>query len=91
VHEVDHLGLRWVSITSKELGNVSRYYVGGLVMTSIYPSSSTLANLTLIILFSELLKSFLKNISSFQIKKYILKDISEYLGIFHLLKCIFQN
>jgi hypothetical protein len=46
-----------------------------------YPS--TLANSTLIILFSEMLK-FSKLISSNS--KNIVKDNSEYLGIFHLLK-----
>jgi hypothetical protein len=52
-----------------------------------YPS--TLANLTLIILFSEMVK-ISKNIF-FQILKNIVKDNSEYLGIFHLLKWKFQN
>jgi hypothetical protein len=47
-----------------------------------------LANLTLIILFSEKLK-FSKIISSKS--KNIVKDNSEYLGIFHSLKWIFQN
>jgi hypothetical protein len=50
-------------------------------MTNDYPN--TLAYSTLIILFSELLK-FSKIISSKS--KIILKDISEYLRIFHLLK-----
>jgi hypothetical protein len=45
--------------------------------------SSTLANSTLIILFSELLK-FSKIISSKS--KNIVKENSEYLRIFHLLK-----
>jgi hypothetical protein len=49
---------------------------------------STLANSTLIILFSEMLK-FSKIISSKS--KNIVKDNSEYLGIFHLLKGFFQN
>jgi hypothetical protein len=50
-------------------------------MLILYPR--TLANLTLIILFSEMLK-FSKIISSKS--KIIVKDNSEYLGIFHLLK-----
>jgi hypothetical protein len=50
-------------------------------MLILYPS--TLANLILIILFSEMLK-FSKLISSKS--KSIVKDNSEYLGIFHLLK-----
>jgi hypothetical protein len=50
-------------------------------MLILYPS--TLANLTLIILFSEMLK-FSKIISSKS--KNIVKDNGEYLGIFHLLK-----
>jgi len=49
--------------------------------TSIF--LNTLANLTLIILFSKMLK-FSKIISS-KLKK-IVKENSEYLGIFHLLK-----
>jgi hypothetical protein len=44
---------------------------------------------TLILLFSEMLK-FTKNISS-KPKKIIVKDNNEYLGIFNLLKWIFQN
>jgi len=51
-----------------------------------YPS--TLANLTLILLFSEMLK-FSKTISSKS--KNIVKENNEYLGIFHFLKWIFQN
>ncbi len=51
-----------------------------------YPS--TLANWTLIILFSEMLK-FSNFISSKS--ENIVKDNSEYLRIFHLLRCIFQN
>ncbi len=50
-----------------------------------YPS--TLANLTLIILFSKMLK-FSNFISSKS--KNIFKNNSEYLGIFHLLKWNFQ-
>jgi hypothetical protein len=57
------------------------------IVKCLYPS--TLANLTLIILFSELLKFFQKFISSKS--KKIVNDISEYLGIFHLLKWKFQN
>jgi hypothetical protein len=45
---------------------------------------STLASLTLIILFSEMLK-FSKIISS-KSKIIIVKENSEYLGILHLLK-----
>jgi len=48
------------------------------------PLLTTLANLTLIILFSEMLK-FSKIISS-KSKIYIVKQNSGYLGIFHLLK-----
>jgi hypothetical protein len=50
--------------------------------------SNTLANTTLIILFSEMLK-FAKNISSKS--KIIVKDNNEYLGIFYLLKWKFQK
>jgi hypothetical protein len=50
--------------------------------TKTYPSS-TLASSTLIILFSEMLK-ILKIISSKS--KNIVKDNSEHLGIFYLLK-----
>ncbi len=49
---------------------------------------STLASSTLIILFSEMLK-FSKTIS-FE-SKNIVKENSEYLGIFHFLKWMFQN
>jgi hypothetical protein len=49
---------------------------------------STLINSTLIILFSEMLK-FSKIIRSKS--KDIVKENNEYLGIFHLLKWIFQN
>ncbi len=52
-----------------------------------YPRS-TLANSTLIILFFEIFKIF-KIISSNS--KNIVKDNSEYLGIFHLLKWMFQK
>jgi hypothetical protein len=51
-----------------------------------YPK--TLANSTLTILFSEMVK-FSKNILSKS--KNIVKDNNEYLGIFHLLKLFFQN
>ncbi len=51
-----------------------------------YPS--TLANLTLIILLSEMLK-FFKTISS-KLKNIVEKN-NEYLGIFHLLKWFFLN
>jgi hypothetical protein len=47
-----------------------------------------MANSTLIMLFSEMLK--FSKIISFK-SKNIVKDNSEYLGIFHLLKWIFQN
>jgi hypothetical protein len=50
---------------------------------------STLANSTLIILFSESLK-FSKN-NFFRIKKIIVKKNSEYLAIFHLLKWKFPK
>jgi hypothetical protein len=50
-------------------------------MVKHYPSA--LANLTLIILFSKMLK-FAKNI--FTNQKIIVKENSEYLGVFHLLK-----
>jgi hypothetical protein len=53
--------------------------------TLTYPSM--LANLTLVILFSEMLK-FWKNISSKS--KNIVKDNIEYFKIFHLLEWIFQ-
>jgi hypothetical protein len=53
-----------------------------------YYCLSTLANLTLIILFLKMLK-FSKNISSKS--KNIVKENSEYLGIFHFLKLFFQN
>ncbi len=49
---------------------------------------STLTNLTLTILFSKMLK-FSKIISSKS--KNMVKDNSEYFGIFYLLKWIFQN
>jgi hypothetical protein len=49
---------------------------------------STLTNLTLIILFSEMLKFSKINSSK---SKNIVKDNSEYFGIFYLLKRIFQN
>ncbi len=49
---------------------------------------NTLANSTLITLFSEMLKFSKKKIPN---QKNIVKDNSEYLGIFHLLKWIFQN
>jgi hypothetical protein len=57
-----------------------------MITADYYPS--TLANSTLIILFSEMLK--FSKIIFFQIKK-CMKDNSEYLGIFHLLKRVFQN
>jgi hypothetical protein len=44
---------------------------------------NTLANSTLITLFSEMLKFSKKKIPN---QKNIVKDNSEYLGIFHLLK-----
>jgi len=47
-----------------------------------------LANLTLIVLFTKMLK-ISKTISSKS--KNIVKENSEYLGIFHLLELIFQN
>jgi hypothetical protein len=50
---------------------------------------SSLANSTLIILFSNMLKIF-KNYF-FQIKKKIVKENSAYLGIFHLLRWIFSK
>jgi hypothetical protein len=53
------------------------------VHTAHIPYLSTLANLTLIILFSEMLK-FSKKISSKS--KNIVKENSEYLRIFHLSK-----
>ncbi len=49
---------------------------------------STLANSTLIILFSTMLN--FSNFISFK-SKNIVKENSEYLGIFHLLKWKFQN
>ncbi len=49
---------------------------------------STLTNLTLIILFSEMLKFSKINSSK---SKNIVKDNSEYFGIFYLLKWKFQN
>jgi len=49
---------------------------------------STLVNSTLIILISEMLK-FSKNIYSKS--KNIVKDNSEYFGIFHFLQYKFQN
>ncbi len=55
-----------------------------------YPSSSsTLTNSTPILLFSKMLK-ISKIISSKSIFFFV-KENSEYLGIFHLLKWIFQN
>ncbi len=62
-----------------------------LILTSgaSYTLVSTLANLTLVILFSEILKFW--NFDFFQIKIFIVKDNNEYLGIFHLLKWKFQN
>jgi hypothetical protein len=47
-----------------------------------------LTNLTLIILFSEMLKFSKINSSK---SKNIVKDNSEYFGIFYLLKWKFQN
>jgi hypothetical protein len=70
------------------LGNIKRFFLGSLKKkNSLIPGmvskySSTLANLTLILLFSKMLK-FSKIISSKS--KNILKENREYLGIFHLL------
>jgi hypothetical protein len=57
--------------------------IGMMVSALVAEYLSTLANLTLIILFSEMLK-FSKIISSKS--KNIVKDNSEYLWIFYLLK-----
>jgi hypothetical protein len=62
-----------------------------LNMRNIFARShtqSTLANLRVIILLSEMLKcwNFI-----FSKSKNIMKDNNEYLGIFHLLKWVFQN
>jgi hypothetical protein len=93
---------QWLKVVSLHLGkdltglllcstNIKWYYYGilslGCASKNTYPNN-TLANLTLIILFLEMLKIF-KNYS-FQIKKYCEVN-SKYLGIFHLLKWIFEN
>jgi hypothetical protein len=57
------------------------------VSSAKYEYPRTLANSTLIILFSKMLK--FSNFISFK-SKNILKDNSEYLGIFHLLKWIWD-
>jgi hypothetical protein len=56
---------------------------------TMFSTLSTLANLTLIILFSEMLK-FSKIIAS-KSKIYIVKENSEYSRTFHLLKWMSQN
>jgi hypothetical protein len=66
----------WCKVQDKMQGDVPRNYLG------------TLANSTLIILFSEMLK-FSKIISSKS--KNIVKQNNGYLRIFHLLKWMFQK
>jgi hypothetical protein len=61
---------------------VVRHIISKRALLLHYPS--TLANSTLIILFSEMLKFSKKYF--FQIKKYNMKDNNEYLRIFHLSK-----
>jgi len=81
----------WIVIEyGKNLMNLGTNYshatLNPFFVTNKYPS--TLANLTLIILFSELFK-FSKIISSKS--KNIVKDNNEYLKIFQFLKWKFQN
>jgi hypothetical protein len=68
--------------TSLNAQIVVRHIISKRALLLHYPS--TLANSTLIILFSKMVE-ILKNYF-FQIKKYIMKDDNEYLGIFHLSK-----
>ncbi len=62
--------------------------VVGLGTHEFFENPSTLANLTLIILFSEMLK--LSKIAPSKLKNIVKKN-SEYLKIFHVFKWIFQN
>jgi hypothetical protein len=57
-------------------------WLGVYVNIYIYIYLSTLASLTLIILFSKIISSKSEN---------IVKENSEHLGIFHLLNWMFQN
>jgi hypothetical protein len=61
-------------------------FFNSVVYLGWFPSAytSTLANSTLLISFSEMLK--FSKFYFFQIKKPIVNDNPEYLGIFHLLK-----
>jgi hypothetical protein len=82
------LGLKLVFPTNLMINWVSSCLSFFLSASTVATDPSTMANLTLIILFSEMFKFFLKLFSSKS--KNILKDNSEYIRIFHLLKWFFK-